>query len=93
MYFVYKSNRKVYNFHSRDSLIEQLMREIVDLKEKITELEGQRSADNELMRGLRDRLARLEAELNDYKDIAEQTCNVSIVKSLSSLQPHLFLIP
>lgn len=53
------------------------MRELVDLKEKISELEGQRKADHLLLAGLRERLARTEAELNDYKEIAEQTCNVS----------------
>ncbi len=52
------------------------MREIVDLKEKIRELEDQRTADHTLMSGLRTRLEQLEAELNDYKEIAEQTCNV-----------------
>ncbi len=61
----------------RDSLIEQLMREIVELKEKVSLLEGQRSADTELLRGVRERCAQLEAELKDYKEIAEQTCNVS----------------
>ena len=57
------------------------MREIVDLREKIADLEGQLSADHELMGGLRERLAQLEAELNDYKEIAEQTCNVRLVVS------------
>ena len=61
----------------RDALIEQLMREIVELKEKISELQDQRDADRELMAGLRDRLQQMETELNDYKEIAEQTCNVS----------------
>ena len=61
----------------RDALIEQLMREIVELKEKISELHAQRDADRELMAGLRDRLQQMETELNDYKEIAEQTCNVS----------------
>ena len=63
----------------RDQLIEQLMREIVDLKEKIAELEGQREADHTLMVGLRSRLQQVEAELGDYKEIAEQTCNVRVV--------------
>ena len=62
---------------SRDALIEQLMREIIELKEKISELEGQREADHELITGLRERLQQLEVELSDYKEIAEQTCNVS----------------
>lgn len=53
------------------------MREIVDLKERIAELESQRDADHTLMNGLRSRLQQLEAELADYKEIAEQTCNVS----------------
>ena len=61
----------------RDALIEQLMREIVELKERISELEGQREADRSLMAGLRERLQQMETELNDYKEIAEQTCNVS----------------
>lgn len=52
------------------------MREIVDLKARIVELEGQREADYTLMAGLRSRLQQLEAELDDYKEIAEQTCNV-----------------
>ena len=53
------------------------MREIVDLKERIAELESQCDADHTLMAGLRSRLQQLEAELSDYKEIAEQTCNVS----------------
>ena len=61
----------------RDALIEQLMREIVELKDKIHELEGQRNADRELMAGLRLRLEQMDTELNDYREIAEQTCNVS----------------
>ena len=52
------------------------MREIVELKERIANLEGQINADHTLMAGLRTRLQQLEAELNDYKEIAEQTCNV-----------------
>lgn len=52
------------------------MREIVELKERISELEGQRDADRLLMAGLRERLQQMETELNDYKEIAEQTCNV-----------------
>jgi hypothetical protein len=62
----------------RDVLIEQLMREIVELKERIANLEGQIQADHTLMAGLRSRLQQLEAELNDYKEIAEQTCNVCV---------------
>ncbi len=54
------------------------MREIVDLKERITELEGQCEADHTLMAGLRSRIQQLEAELGDYKEIAEQTCNVRV---------------
>lgn len=57
------------------------MREIVDLKDRIAELTSQREADHTLMAGLRNRLEQLEAELNDYKEIAEQTCNVSIATS------------
>jgi hypothetical protein len=53
------------------------MREIVELKEKISDLQSQRDADRELMAGLRERLQQMETELNDYKEIAEQTCNVS----------------
>ena len=53
------------------------MREVVELRERIANLEGQIEADHTLMAGLRSRLQELEAELNDYKDIAEQTCNVS----------------
>ena len=52
------------------------MREIVELKDKIRELESQRDADRELMAGLRLRLDQMDTELNDYKEIAEQTCNV-----------------
>ena len=65
--------------HHRDALIEQLMREVVELKEKIIELEGQRDADHELMTGLRERLQMLESELGDYKEIAEQTCNENVL--------------
>lgn len=53
------------------------MREIVELKEKISTLEAQRAADHSLMASLRERLQQMETELNDYKEIAEQTCNVS----------------
>lgn len=49
----------------------------MELKEKISELEGQREADQELLGGMRERLQQMEAELADYKEIAEQTCNVS----------------
>lgn len=52
------------------------MREIVDLKERIAELEAQSEADHTLMGALRNRLQQIEAELGDYKEIAEQTCNV-----------------
>ena len=52
------------------------MREIVDLKDRIAELTSQREADHTLMASLRSRLEQLEAELCDYKEIAEQTCNV-----------------
>ena len=58
-------------------MIEQLMREIVELKEKISDLQSQRDADRELMAGLRERLQQMETELSDYTEIAEQTCNVS----------------
>ena len=63
------------------------MREIVDLKEKISELEGQREADHELISGLRERLQQLEVELSDYKEIAEQTCNVSPPRLCSNESP------
>ena len=53
------------------------MREIVELKEKISELQAQRDADRALMAGLREKLQQMETELGDYKEIAEQTCNVS----------------
>ena len=53
------------------------MREIVELKEKISELQAQRDADRALMAGLREKLLQMETELGDYKEIAEQTCNVS----------------
>ena len=52
------------------------MREIVELKEEIRSLKEQIEADHTLMSGLRSRLQQLEAELNDYKEIAEQTCSV-----------------
>ena len=78
----------------RDALIEQLMREIVELKE-------QRSADHELIASLRERMLQLEAEINDYKQIAEDACNVStfypwsivhlIVSVNHSLQENLLL--
>ena len=61
----------------RDQLIEQLMREIVELKAKISELEEQGQADQELIGALRERQMQLEAEIQEYKEIAEQTCNVS----------------
>ena len=61
------------------------MREIVDLKARITELEGQVQADQELIGGLRERQMQLEAEIAEYKEIAEQTCNVSL-----SYTPQIF---
>lgn len=63
----------------KDLLIEQLMREVVELKEKIASLKEQQEADHTLMSGLRNRLHELEAELNDYKEIAEQTCNENVL--------------
>ena len=65
------------------------MREIVELKDKIRELESQRDADRELMAGLRLRLEQMDTELNDYKDIAEQTCNVRC-QLYASLSVSLF---
>ncbi len=90
----------------RDRLIEQLMREIVELKEKISLLEEQLGADRELLAGTRERCAQLEAELRDYKEIAEQTCNVSkgrayiinsnlisdILKPLCKVLPYILYI-
>ena len=55
------------------------MREVIELKEKISDLEGQHRADDDLMTGLRERVQQLEMELADYKDIAEQTCSVSVL--------------
>ena len=55
------------------------MREVIDLKERISDLEGQHRADEELMASLRERVQQLEMELADYKDIAEQTCSVSVL--------------
>jgi huntingtin interacting protein 1 len=63
----------------KDALIDQLMREVVELKAKISELEEQRRADQELIAGLRERQMRLEAEIQEYKDIAEQTCNENVL--------------
>ena len=62
---------------SRDQLIEQLMREVVELKARISELEEQGWADQELIGKLRERQMQLDAEIDEYKEIAEQTCNVS----------------
>ena len=56
----------------RDALIDQLMGENVELKGKISELEKQHQADQE-------RQMRLEAEIREYKDIAQQTSNVSVL--------------
>lgn len=67
----------------RDALIEQLMREIVELKARISELEEQNQADQELIGALRERQMQLEAEIQEYKEIAEQTCNVSDSKTIS----------
>lgn len=57
-------------------MISQLMRDIVELKEELRQMKEQRDADHTLMTALRNRLQQLEAELSDYKEIAEQTCNV-----------------
>ena len=60
----------------RDQLIDQLMREVVELKERLRELEEQEMANQELIGRLRERQMHLEAEIQEYKEIAEQTCNV-----------------
>ena len=60
----------------RDQLIDQLMREVVELKERVRELEEQEMANQELIGRLRERQMHLEAEIQEYKEIAEQTCNV-----------------
>ena len=57
------------------------MHEIVELKAKISELEEQGQADQELMGALRERQMQLEAEIQEYKEIAEQTCNVRTLKT------------
>ena len=53
------------------------MREVVELKARVSELEEQGWADQELIGKLRERQMQLEAEIDEYKEIAEQTCNVS----------------
>lgn len=73
--FDFASSRR----NEKDALIEQLMREIVELKATISELEEQIQADQELLGALRERQMQLEAELQEYKDIAEQTCNENVL--------------
>lgn len=58
------------------------------LKEEVTELKEQRDADHTLMAALRNRLVQLEAELRDYKEIAEQTCNVRDTHTLLLTPTH-----
>jgi huntingtin interacting protein 1 len=73
---------------SRDQLIDQLMREVVELKERLRELEEQEMANQQLIGGLRERQMQLEAEIQEYKEIAEQTCNENVLlkKDLESCQ-------
>ena len=58
----------------RDILIEQHMREVVELRKWISELE---EVDQELIARLHERQTQLEAEIQKHKDIIDQTCNVS----------------
>ena len=51
----------------------------MDLKNRVSELEDQTRADQVLIGNLRERNMQLEAEIQEYKEIAEQTCNVSCV--------------
>ena len=50
------------------------MREVVELKKWISELE---EVDQELIARLRERQTQLEAEIQKHKDITDQTHNVS----------------
>ena len=55
------------------------MREVVELKAKISELEKQCQTDQELITRLRDKQVQLETEIQELKSIAEQICNVSVL--------------
>ena len=65
-------------YFRRDLLIEQLMREVVDLKERIQDLEGQVQANFELISSLRQQLEQKTREIEDYKEVAEQATSVSL---------------
>jgi huntingtin interacting protein 1 len=62
----------------RDILIEQLMREIVELKEKVALLEEQNEANQELLASLKMQLEQKDKELLDIKEVAEQACNENV---------------
>ncbi|XP_065830559.1 huntingtin-interacting protein 1-like [Oscarella lobularis] len=62
----------------KDRLIEQLMREVVELRQKVMNLDGRHMADMELLGSLRTQLAKLEEEMAEYKDIAAQALDENV---------------
>ncbi|XP_019848785.1 PREDICTED: huntingtin-interacting protein 1-like isoform X2 [Amphimedon queenslandica] len=62
----------------RDLLIEQLMREIVELKDRIRELEEQNLANLELLGAARTQMEEKNKELSEYKEVAEQACTENV---------------
>jgi huntingtin interacting protein 1 len=62
----------------KDKLIEQLMREVVELRQKVLELQRQHETDLALINSLKYQITKLEEEIAEYKDIAAQACDENV---------------
>ncbi|XP_062502731.1 huntingtin-interacting protein 1-like [Corticium candelabrum] len=73
----------------KDDLIEQLMREVVELRQKVIDLERQHQADTALINSLKYQIRQLQEEIDEYKDIATQACdeNVALKSQLNDSKP------
>ena len=72
---------------SRDTLIEQLLREINELKSRLSQL---RAEDDRIINALRERIAKLERDLEELQQIAAQACeeNVALKKEVEEASTH-----
>lgn len=63
----------------RSALIEQLMREGVDLKERVSVLQTTLHAKKSEMEASQEKLREAQMELTEYKEIAEQACSENVL--------------
>ena len=71
----------------RNALIEQLMREGVDLKERVSVLQTTLQAKRTETETSQEKLRETQMELTEYKEIAEQACSENVLLK-NQVQPQ-----